>query len=60
MVPLIIRCIKLSDELGATTELRGLNADKNRTCIYEVVFGLKDIFALIMYGAAIGLIYFGV
>ena len=60
MVPLIIRCIKLSDELGATAELRGLNADKSRTCIYEVVFGLKDIFALIMYGAAIGLIYFGV
>ena len=42
MVPLIIRCIKLSDELGATAELRGLNADKSRTCIYEVVFGLKD------------------
>ena len=60
IVPLIIRCIKLSDELGATAELRGLNADKSRTCIYEVSFGLKDIFALIMYGAAIGLIYFGV
>ncbi|WP_329887447.1 energy-coupling factor transporter transmembrane component T [Pseudoramibacter faecis] len=60
MVPLIIRCIKLSDELGATAELRGLNTDKSRTCIYEAVFGLKDIFALIMYGTAIGLIYFGV
>ena len=60
MVPLIIRCIKLSDELGATAELRGLNADKKRTCIYEVYFGLKDICALAIYGAAIGLIYFGV
>ena len=60
MVPLIIRCIKLSDELGATAELRGLNADKSRTCIYEVRLGLKDISALIMYGTAIGLIYFGV
>ena len=60
MVPLIIRCIKLSDELGATAELRGLNADKKRTCIYEVYFGLKDICALAIYGAATGLIYFGV
>ena len=60
MVPLLIRCIKLSDELGATAELRGLNTAKSRTCIYETVFGLKDIFALVMYGAAIGLIYFGV
>lgn len=60
MVPLIIRCIKLSDELGATAELRGLNADKSRTCIYEVSFGLQDVFALIVYGTAIGLIYFGV
>ena len=60
MVPLLIRCIKLSDELGATAELRGLNTAKSRTCIYEAVFGLKDIFALVMYGAAIGLIYFGV
>ncbi|HGI1898444.1 TPA: energy-coupling factor transporter transmembrane protein EcfT [Streptococcus agalactiae] len=60
MVPLIIRCIKLSDELGATAELRGLNANIKRTCIYEEYFGLKDICALVLYGAAIGLIYFGV
>lgn len=60
MVPLIIRCIKLSDELGATAELRGLNTDKSRTCIYEVNFGLKDAFVIIMYVTAIGLIYFGV
>lgn len=59
IVPLIIRCIKLSDELGATAELRGLNADKNRTCIYDVRFGLKDVFAVIVYGTVIGLIYFG-
>lgn len=60
MVPLIIRCIKLSDELGATAELRGLNADKSRTCIYSVSFSLKDVFAVIVYGIAIGSIYFGV
>jgi len=60
IIPLIIRCIKLSDELGATAELRGLNADKNRTCIYDVSFGLKDVFGVIAYGTAIGLIYFGV
>ena len=59
IVPLIIRCIKLSDELGATAELRGLNADRNRTCIYDVRFGLKDVFAVIVYGTVIGLIYFG-
>lgn len=59
IVPLIIRCIKLSDELGATAELRGLNADNNRTCIYDVRFGLKDVFAVIVYGTVIGLIYFG-
>lgn len=60
IVPLIIRCIKLSDELGATAELRGLNTDKNRTCIYDVSFGLKDVFAVIVYGTAMGLIYWGV
>ena len=60
MVPLIIRCIKLSDELGATAELRGLNSNIKRTCIYEVYFGLKDVCVLVLYGAAIGLIYFGV
>ena len=58
MVPLIIRCIKLSDELGATAELRGLNADISRSCIYEVDFGLNDLFVLVLYGAAMGLIYF--
>ena len=58
MVPLIIRCIKLSDELGATAELRGLNSDISRSCIYEVDFGLNDLFVLVLYGAAMGLIYF--
>lgn len=58
MVPLIIRCIKLSDELGATAELRGLNADISRSCIYEADFGLNDLFVLVLYGAAMGLIYF--
>ncbi|WP_151410755.1 energy-coupling factor transporter transmembrane component T family protein [Anaerococcus sp. Marseille-P9784] len=58
MVPLIIRCIKLSDELGATAELRGLNADISRSCIYEVDFGLNDLFVIVLYGAAMGLIYF--
>lgn len=60
IVPLIIRCIKLSDELGVTAELRGLNANKNRTCIYEIYFGLRDILAIVVYGTAIALIYFGV
>ena len=49
-----------SDELGATAELRGLNANKKRTCIYEVYFGLKDVCVIVIYVAAIGLIYFGV
>jgi len=60
MIPLLIRCLKLSDELGATAELRGLNAENDRTCIYEPRLGLKDGFVLIVYGAAIGWIYFGV
>lgn len=60
IVPLIIRCIKLSGELGVTAELRGLNANKNRTCIYEIYFGLRDILAIVVYGTAIALIYFGV
>lgn len=60
IMPLIIRCIKLSDELGVTAELRGLNANKNRTCIYEIYFGLRDILAIVVYGTAIALIYFGV
>lgn len=60
IVPLIIRCIKLSDELGAASELRGLNADRERTCIYEIAFGSEDVFAVIGYGTTLGLICVGV
>lgn len=60
MVPILIRCIKLSDELGATSELRGLSSDVKRTCIYQIHVGIKDIVAVSAYLIVMLLIYCGV
>lgn len=51
-VPLTVRCLKLSAELGASAELRGLDSHGPRSCIYPVGFTRRDIFTLI--GFAIG------
>ena len=57
-VPLTVRCLKLSAELGATAELRGLDAPQKRSCMYDVRFSLYDALTLGTYGAAMFLFYY--
>lgn len=57
-VPLTVRCLKLSAELGATAELRGLDAPQKRSCMYDVRFSLYDALTLGTYGAAIFVFYY--
>ena len=46
-VPLTVRCLKLSTELGASAELRGLDSSNPRSCIYNIGFTYKDILAIL-------------
>lgn len=48
-VPLTVRCLKLSTELGASAELRGLESSNTRTCIYPIYFSRWDLFAVITF-----------
>ena len=57
-VPLTVRCLKLSAELGATAELRGLDAPQKRSCMYDVRFSLYDALTLGTYGAAMFVFYY--
>lgn len=57
-VPFTVRCLKLSAELGATAELRGLDAPQKRSCMYAVRFSVYDILTSGIYGAAMFLFYY--
>lgn len=59
-VPLTIRCIKLSDELGATAELRGLAYKGKRTSLYKSEFSYFDMVIIIIYALIMLTIYFKV
>ena len=59
-VPLTIRCIKLSDELGATAELRGLAYKGKRTSLYKSEFSYFDMVTIIIYALIMLTIYFKV
>lgn len=59
-VPLIMRCLKLSSELGASAELRGLDAPCTRSCIYKIGFSTWDIMVLLLYTVFGAVILLGV
>ncbi|MGC9516072.1 MAG: energy-coupling factor transporter transmembrane component T family protein [Methanomicrobiales archaeon] len=49
IIPLIIRTIKLSDEIAIAAESRGFCSTKNRSCLNDVKFTYKDYsFVLIL------------
>lgn len=48
-VPLTIRCLKLSDELGASAMLRGLDSSATRSCIYKIGFSKGDGITAVIY-----------
>lgn len=56
--PLVVRCLKLSSELAASSELRGIECDDARTTIYHVGFGIQDICVSIIYVVLVSGIYF--
>ena len=55
-VPFTVRCLKLSAELGATAELRGLDAPQKRSSIYAAPLSVYDYLAVGLYGTAMVLI----
>lgn len=56
-VPLIIRCLKLSTELGASAELRGIEVERKRTTIYETKLGVADVLSLLFFLSIGGAVY---
>jgi energy-coupling factor transport system permease protein len=56
-VPLIVRCLKLSSELAASAELRGIECDRVRTTIYPIGMTAVDLTAAGLYVLAGGMIY---
>lgn len=59
-VPLIMRCLKLSSELGASAELRGLAAPCERSCVYGIGFHWNDAVCVLLYTLGCVLILIGV
>lgn len=52
LVPLMISCVKIGDELSAAALTRGLGAPVKRTNICSIGFGAWDFFALLLCAAA--------
>jgi energy-coupling factor transporter transmembrane protein EcfT len=55
LVPLLIRSMKVSDELGASTTARGIDNPGPRTCLRQLHFRLWDGIALLAF-SAVGII----
>lgn len=49
--PLVMRCLRLSCELAASSELRGIEAGVGRTSVYHVGFGVRDAVAVAVMAA---------
>ena len=43
LVPLLMRMIKISDELSASALIRGLDSDENRVTLTELHFKCADL-----------------
>lgn len=54
--PLVMRCLRLSSELAASSELRGIEAGCARTTVHHVGLGLPDALALLLVAGACALI----
>ncbi len=51
LVPLLIRSMKISDELAASATARGIDSPGPRTCLRQLHFGLSDGIALLAFCA---------
>lgn len=50
--PLVMRCLRLSSELAASAELRGIDADGARSSVYHVGFEARDA-AMVLVAAVV-------
>lgn len=48
LVPLLMRMIKVSDELSASALIRGLDSEERRVTIVELGFKLMDLIAIVI------------
>lgn len=56
LVPLLVRCLKLSSELSASAVLRGIESGNRRTSIFSFGLGGRDIVAVFLFsGVAIAM-----
>lgn len=49
MVPLLMRCIKVADELAASATTRGIENECRRSCVRDVRMRLADAIALLLF-----------
>lgn len=47
VVPLMFRCLKLSSELAAAAEIRGIECNRKRTTVYTTTFDATDFTAML-------------
>lgn len=55
--PLVMRSLRLSSELAASAELRGIDIGAGRTSVYHVGFSLRDVVCAVVVAAAAAGIY---
>ena len=55
--PLVMRSLRLSSELAASAELRGIDIGAGRTSVYHVGFSLRDAVCAVVVAAAAAGIY---
>lgn len=51
MVPLLMRSLKISDQLAASAATKGIDAPGPKTSIYPIAFGWQDVAVLLAYTA---------
>ena len=55
--PLVMRCLRLSSELAASSELRGIDVQTGRSSIYHVGFAARDVVVVAVFACACALLY---
>ena len=59
MVPLLMRCLKVADELSLSAVSRGIESGRRRTCVRDVRLRKKDAIALAALAAFAALVTAG-
>ena len=57
LVPLLMRCLKVSDELAASGTTRGMERENKRYCLIKVEFGFREYAAILVLGIYVALLF---